>query len=243
MAAIRRSNYDAFDDNTTWNAGWTHPFAVTQRLVFSAGSAYRAPDATDRFGFGGNPGLEPEVSRNLELGWQWDATDDQQFGINLFRNDIEQLIAFVDPDGFAGPQPGSNINIDEARIDGAEVRYRLHGSDWSLQAEALVQSPVDLATDTELARRSRRSLTVRYLHELGDWELGLNWLARSESRDSPFNDIVLPGYGLLELTAGWSISPQWKLLARVENAFDKEYATAAGYRTAERSFYLSVRYQ
>ncbi len=44
------------------------PLGGATLLYGLAGTGFRAPDATDRYGFGGNPALEPERSRNLEVG-------------------------------------------------------------------------------------------------------------------------------------------------------------------------------
>ena len=51
----------------TWNAEYGSTIGET-RLFASPAPGFRAPDATDRFGFGGNPDLEPERSTNYEIG-------------------------------------------------------------------------------------------------------------------------------------------------------------------------------
>ncbi len=242
IAAVRVSDYEAFGHETTWNAGWNHAFTSDHRLFFSAGTAFRAPDATDRFGFGGNPGLEPETSRNVELGYRQSLNPNHEFGVTVFRNDIDQLIAFVDPDGFAGPDPGSNRNVAEARVEGIEFSHAFHGDDWRWRLEAIIQDPRDLATETQLARRAKRTLTVSYVHRFGKLELGIDGLATGPRPDSPFNAVELPGYGLLGVSARWFLAPAWSLAARIENLADRDYQTAAGFNTANRSYYLTLRY-
>lgn len=242
VGALRVTDHDAFDRETTWNLGWNRELTDAAHLFVSAGTAFRAPDATDRFGFGGNPGLAPETSRNIELGYRQSLGGVHEFGITAYRNDIDQLIAFVDPDGFAGPEPGRNRNVAQARIEGIEISHDWHGDGWQWHAEAIIQDPRDLATGTQLARRARRTLTARYLRQVGTLEFGITGLVAGPRPDSPFNAIELPGYAVLGASLGWRISPAWSLTGRIENLADREYQTAAGFNTADRSYYLALRY-
>lgn len=242
VGALRFSDYESFGDQTTWNLGWNRLFDNDSRVFASVGTAFRAPDATDRFGFGGNPDLAPETSRNAEVGYRHAFSIQQTLSLALFRNDIDDLIAYVDPDGFMGPQPGRNENIDEARVEGIELTHEWRGEGWYWRMEAIVQDPRDLGTDSQLARRARRSLTASYVQQFGDFELGINGLATASRPDSPFNSETLPGYGLVGASARWFINPAWSLGLRVENLTDREYQTAAGFNSAERSYYLNLRY-
>lgn len=242
ITAVRVSDYETFGNETTWNLGWNRDFETAGRFFVSAGTAFRAPDATDRFGFGGNADLEPESSRSIELGYAYDFDARHSLGITAFRNDIEDLIAYVDPDGFAAPLPGGNVNIDEARIEGIELTHELTGDDWRWRAEAIVQDPRDARTGDQLARRSRRSLSATLVKVFGDVEVGVDGLAASARPDSPFSTIELPGYAVFNTSVRWFVTPSWSLGGRVENLLDREYQTAAGYNSAERSYYLTLRY-
>ena len=68
VLAVGYVDHETFGGHTTWNVEYGVDVGAATRLVASAGTAFRAPDATDRFGFAGNPMLEPEESRNYELG-------------------------------------------------------------------------------------------------------------------------------------------------------------------------------
>ena len=92
------------------------------RIALSGGKAFRAPDATDRFGFGGNPDLQPEVSEQYELSLRQQLGEQHQLTLAAFDNEIEDLINYVITD-FTTFE-GSNQNIDRARIKGVELGYR-----------------------------------------------------------------------------------------------------------------------
>lgn len=233
VLAARYTDYDGFGEQLTWGVEYGYWLTAATRLTASAGTAFRAPDQTDRFGFGGDPNLEPEEARNVELGLLHRFSSAQRVTLQLFQNDIDQLIEF-DFDA------GGMINVAEARIRGAELGYEYAAGPWRFGAEASVQDPVSRATGNQLPRRAKRSVTASVAYAAERWQLGADVLATSNRRDSDFSDVVLPGYGLANLTAALSLGRDWTLRARVENVFDKEYELAAGFRTAERSYLLQL---
>lgn len=242
LATLRFNDYDNFGREFTWNLGWNRELNGSGSLFLAAGTAFRAPDATDRFGFGGNPGLEPEESASFEAGYRHAFSDTHSLSIAVFRNDIDELIAFVDPDGFEGPEPGANENIERARIEGVELVHEWSDAQWQWRLEASVQDPRDELTGSLLARRAKRSITASLVRNIGNVEIGIDGLARSERLDSPYTGEMLPGHGVLGASFRWFMHPDWSLGLRVENLTDRLYQTAAGYNTAERSYYLTLRY-
>jgi vitamin B12 transporter len=78
--------------------------------------------------------------------------------------------------------------------------------------------------------------------QLGSHHVGLSLSYQGERRDSDFTDEVLDAHTLLGLNASYRISPQWRLVARLENALDTEYQLAYGYNTLGRSAFVSLNY-
>ena len=74
--ALGGVDHETFGSEVTWNAEFGAAFGKGTRLTLSGGKAFRAPDSTDRFGFGGNPDLEPEVSGQVELSVRQKFGDD-----------------------------------------------------------------------------------------------------------------------------------------------------------------------
>jgi len=111
------------------------------------GRHHRVPAMMELFGYRGsvlpNPGLEPEVGLNRDIGVGWEKTSSAGIKVALecvyFWSDVDQLIMFVYVP-FA--QASQAINIDSADIDGYEMSlsvgswrgFNLSGNMTSLRA-------------------------------------------------------------------------------------------------------------
>jgi len=241
LLALGYTDHETAGSAVTWNAEYGYTLAGGTQLYGLTGSGFRAPDATDRYGFGGNPALEPERSRNLELGVRHRVGARHSLGLAAFRNDIRDLIEFVTLS--YDPFSGENRNVADARIEGIEVSYELDAAPWRVRVEAVHQDPRNRATGEVLLRRARDSLTVSTLRTLGPVELGLDVLAAGERKDFGFpQPVTLDGYVLANLTARWQVSPSLSLLTRVENLLDEQYELAHTFNTPGRGIYFAVRY-
>jgi vitamin B12 transporter len=236
LVAARHTDHETFGTNTTWDLEYGYRLSDATRVTAAAGTAFRAPDSTDRFGFGGNPGLDPEKSRNLELGLHHQLSARQAITLSAFQNHIEDLIEF-------DTVSSQMINVSEARIRGIEAGYAYSGEFWNAKVEAIAQDPHSETTDDILPRRARRSLTSSVSRDIGRYQLGADLLLTGERKDSDFSDVTMGGYGLVNLTAAAHLTADWTLRGRVENLFDKEYEIADGYNTSERSYFLQIAWQ
>ncbi len=242
LLAAGYTDHDTAGSKGTWNVDYGFDVSPSVRLVATAGTAFRAPDATDRFGFGGNPDLKPESSQNLEVGVQWRISAQQRLTLNAFRNDIVDLIEFVvtDPVTF----DGMNENVERARIDGIEASYRLIGASWHLQVAGSLQDPENVTENSQLLRRTRASLSLSFVKSFSRGQFGIDVLTAGERKDFGFpTDATLSPYTLVNLTGRFSITPQFDVDARLENALDEDYELADGYNTPRRGLYVGARYR
>ena len=242
MLALGYTDHETAGSEVTWNAEYGYAFNEQRTRVYAlAGSGFRAPDATDRFGYGGNPDLQPEHSQNYEVGVKHALTSQQSLTISAFHTDIEDLIDFTVLS--YDPFEGINQNVAEARIRGVEASWIYTGSLWQARVEAIYQDPRDLADDSRLLRRAQESLTVGLTRAFGPVLLGLDVLATGDRKDFGFpQDTTLDGYVLANLTAEWQATPSLSLIARVENLLDEDYELASTYNTPDRGLYVSMRY-
>jgi vitamin B12 transporter len=244
LLAAGVAHYPEFGDHATWNAEYGYALTTDTRLILSAGTAFRAPSATDRFGFGGTPDLLPESSRNFEVGIKSRIGSHQEVAFAAFQNTINDLIVFVnDPANML--YGGENRNINRARIRGLEASWDLRADPWSVHAEGSLQDPRDLVDDTQLLRRTKHSFTLNGARKFGRGELGADLLL---SGPRPDIDVISSdpvqdgGYLLAAIYGKFNLTPDWSVSARLDNALNRHYELANGYNTAGRAASIATRY-
>ena len=227
------TDHETFGGHSTWNAEYGYSLGDAH-ITFAAGTAFRAPDATDLYGFGGNPDLNPEDSQSYEFGYRRTIGNRQSFSLTAFRNEIDDLIEFE----------GENLNVAQARIDGVEAAWHFEGERWSAHAGATLQDPRDLTRDTRLLRRARENLTLGVSRRFREHEFAVDLLYAGDRLDFGFpTPTRLPAYWLANLSAKVAVSPRFTLLARMENLFDEDYELASGFNTMGRSLFAALRYE
>lgn len=220
--------------------GWK--FSDALRLTASFGTAFRAPDLNELYspGYGGyyagNPDLKPERSRTLELGAEWTPDAANRLAVHAFSTRIHDLV------DFSGGSTYQAINIDRAAVDGVELTQAWHSAVWTLTNNVTVQNPRNTDTGAQLLRRPKQKLSSVLERGFGErLSAGVEFFASGNREDVGARS--LPGYALVNLRADYRLNAAWKLGARLENLFDRDYELAHGYNTPGRSGYLSVTWQ
>jgi len=237
QANIRRDRYSDFGVANTWLLGYGYAMSETWRATASASTAFKAPTFNDMYypvAWGGNPDLQPERSRNAEVGMHY-AVGGQRFDAIYFDNRIHDLIA-----GYP------SMNIDQARIDGLELTYAAQLGDAGVTAALTSQNPRDDKTGQTLLRRAKKFGNLGVLQKFGSWKVGGEWQYSGEREDNDINTFtrtVLASYSLVNLTAIYDISKHSRLLLRADNLFNKDYMLAHGYSTLGRSLFAELSYQ
>ncbi|MBI2384165.1 MAG: TonB-dependent receptor [Gammaproteobacteria bacterium] len=257
LLALSRVDHDASGQQTNWNAEYGYDLSAATRLIAAAGTGFRAPDATDRYGFGGNPDLKPERARNYELGLRHALGEGQTLDARAFHSIVRDLISVECVDGCANDDPNDfttyfdnvyrALNVDRYRNRGVELSYTLRAGAWTAQASALRQDPRSenradpCSGEARLCRRAKTGATASVARRFGPAYAGIDVLGSGDRLD--FAGTRLPGYALVNLSGGVEFARQWRLAARVENILDTDYQTAAGYNQPGTSAYLTLGWQ
>jgi vitamin B12 transporter len=160
----------------------------------------------------------------------------------VFDNKIENLI-FFDLGAF------KFANVNAARIRGLTLAGTHRWEDWQFKASADIQSPKDEDTDNLLNRRAQQHGTAGLSYSYGDWRFGSEVVLSSHRYNDDTNTKRLGGYTIFNLTTDYAINQDWKLQARANNVFDKDYTLAydslsnVDYNTAGANVFVSIRYQ
>jgi vitamin B12 transporter len=234
FVALRLTNHETFGSQTSWNAEYAIEISTAWTVSAGLGRAFRAPDATDRFGFGGDPELQPEVSNEAQLGLRFAPGGRHRVDLEVYTNTIDELIEF-------DFQTFTLKNIDQAEIRGAQLDYVYQGDTFSLRAGVVRQQADNRTTGSRLLRRAEESMTLSYLQDIGEHRLGISVLASGDRED--FGGARLAGYVLTNLTGQIRLGKSWQLNARIENLFDRRYETAANFRMQSRGGSIELRYR
>ena len=233
-----------FGGEGTGSVAYGYAFAPGWRVTAGAGTAFRVPTLYQRFSEYGQPALQPEKGRNVELGLRW-SQGASHFSVTAYRNKVRNLITF----GAAGPcgsEFGCYENTGRAVLQGVTIAGAHKLGKVNLGASLDWQKPKDDITGKLLARRAQRTLKLHADTRVNlgsmDWTFGAEWLAASHRWDNAANTNRLAGYGLVNLYASTRIARQWDVLARIDNLGDKQYQLARGYATPGRTVFVGLRW-
>lgn len=237
--AARSDDSSQFGRTSTAQAAWGLRFGDGWRARASWGQGFRAPNTNELYspGFGGffagNPALDPERSRSVEIGLGWDGTGGG-LALSAYRSRVTDLIAFT------GPTFGAT-NINQARLDGVELDGR-----WALGIVGLSgnlgwQRAENAATGAPLLRRAPRKASLSLDVPANEWlRVGLDATAASRRQDF---DGPLGAYARFDLRAEAQLGADWTLGFRVENLLDRDYTLASGFATPGRAALLTLRWR
>ncbi|MCD6671969.1 MAG: TonB-dependent receptor [Burkholderiaceae bacterium] len=240
-ATARRDRIGTVGSDTTGALAWGWRFDPAWLVRASYGTAFRAPTFDDLYYLPpfGNPALRPEKSRGIDAALEYHAAA-TLLRATAFASRIEDAIEL---DSAFTPR-----NLSTARVRGLTLDARHPLGRWALRASVTVQhtegervDPVDgLVEISPLSRRAPRYGSIGIERHEEQWRVGAEAIGQSRRVDT--QGARMGGYAVLGLWAGYAITRDWEIFARLSNAFDRDFETIAGYRSPPRSLYVELRY-
>jgi vitamin B12 transporter len=240
-ASARRDDDDAFGSRSTGSVGYGLPaWTGGPRVSFTVARGFRAPTFYDLYGpasefYQPNPALRPERNRSREISIRSEGRSDWRWRATAFDNRIEDLVVYVFP---------TVLNVNRARIRGAEIAVEGSVAGVRVQASATFQRPRDEDTGLRLQGRAERYGSLDVSRRFGDWTAGLTVYASGERFDSANEapESRLPAYAVVDARVRYQVTKMVALELSATNLADRRYESAVGYDGARRAVMLNVRF-
>ncbi|WOE74581.1 TonB-dependent receptor plug domain-containing protein [Alterisphingorhabdus coralli] len=261
-AGVRVDDHEQYGTEVTFGAdgslaigddGWR------VRAAYQEG--FRAPSLFQLLSFFGNPNLNPETSQGYEVGIEYqdrNGSGPVAGSVTLFQRDTDNQIDFfscfgIDPadNPLCDGRSGIFDNILETRARGVEAELVVRPS-RRVTARA-VYTYVDTENRSEgsfnfgnqLARQPDHALTLAadwFAEEIANGlRLGADLRLVSDSFDNAGNTRPLDGFSTVRFRAALNVTENIEVFGRLENAFDVDYQTAAGFATPGQSAFGGIR--
>ena len=237
---LRQDDTDDFGDATTGRLSAAYELGGGFILSGAWGTGFKTPTVSQAvcdfcFSTEPYPDLRPEHADGYEAALGWRSADRRLEGrVTVYRLDVEDQIVW-----FSGGGGGVYANVDETRTDGVEVEGRADlPAGFELSVAYAWTDAVDATDGSRLLRvpEHAASATLGWTGERLTGALTV----RSES-DMLDSGGERDGFVTANLNAGWALTEQVSLTARVEHLADEHYQQLRGYGEPGRSGYVGVR--
>ena len=241
---VRHDDHSQFGGATTLGANANYsPNDGATNVRLSYGEGFKAPSLYQLYdAFSGNAALRPERSKSYDIGVDQSLADGRAvMSLTAFLRDTTDQINY-------GNATFTYGNIDRTRAKGIEATLALRPVDaLNVTAsysyiDAHDRSGRPVFDGKRLPRRAEHAVSLSADY---DWSFGLSTGATvtmvGDSFDDAANSVRLDGYALAGVRASMPIGQNLELYGRIDNLFDADYATAAGFGTYGRAAYGGVR--
>jgi vitamin B12 transporter len=215
---------------------------------------FKAPTPFQLFSAFGTVTLKPEEASSIEFGVEQAFFNRRLIGaITAFErettNQIDFISCFGNPLALCFNRPfGTYDNVAKAKANGLELtleakpneHFSLTAGYSTLDARNRVQGSANF--NRQLPRRAKVTGFVTAAYSFGfGLDVSATYSRTGASFNNASNTVRLAGYDLIGIRVSQKIGDHWSVFARVENASDEDYQTAAGYGSPPRQTFVGLR--
>lgn len=226
QAFVRYDDNSWYGEDTTYNAGLAYRITPNLRVGANYATGFRAPTFNDLYWpGGGNPDLQPETSKNSEAFIELTGNH-HKTRLTGYHSDVKDLIA------------GPAKNINKAKITGATISsdwqfgHYLAGVSYDYQdANDVTPNALGEKTKSDLAFRPEHKGTayVGYAHD--DFNVRAEYQKVGSHYAGGNHSSKMQGYGLLNLSGTYELTPHISITHRFNNILNKKYTTNESWGT------------
>ena len=237
--AVRSDDNSQLGRHGTWQSSAAWEFVEGYRFVASYGTAYKAPNLGQLYGFYGNDHLDPEESKQWEGAFEG-LTAGVSWRVSGYRNDVDNLIDFDN-------NLQQYYNVGKARIKGVEATASFDTGPLTHTVGYDYVDARNAATNELLDRRAKQQVKYQLDTQIYDfdWSLTYHYLGTRYDTDFgayPSEKVKMGGVSLWDVAVSYPVTSHLTVRGKIANLFDKDYETVYGYQTAGREYTLSGSY-
>ena len=240
IAALRHDEHSTFGSHTTGRLALAYDIQPDLILRGALATGFRAPSLYElNAPFYGNPDLEPEESRSVELGLE------KQFGA---RNFVKATLFYTEVDNLIGYDPFTYQNI---QVEGTTTAKGLELSGQVQLADGIDVYGAYTLTESRDENDERTLRVPRHDLVLGvEGQIAPRWTGQLEVQHvadvydvdaQTYATIKGDDYTLLNATVTYEVTERAEAYLRIENLTDTDYQTVNGYGQPGRSIYAGLR--
>lgn len=237
QASARNDTITGYQNQATGGLSYQLDLNEQWSVGVAGNTGFRAPTFIDLYSpFAPNPDLKPERSRNMEFNLHYTA-DSVRLGLTAFQNKIADMIT-LDPN-----RNWAAFNINAATIRGIALTGEKDYGMATFRIGADFMNPRDDQTGNQLVRRARQTYRASVDYRVKSWTFGPEYLFVGRRYDDVANQTSLGGYGLLNLTAAYSVNSNVAIQVRWNNILNKDYTNAYGYNTPGSNVFVNLAWR
>ena len=248
-ANLRYDNVEGFDPILSYRLAGV--YRASDRLTYkaSASTGFRAPSMYEQFSQPLTADLQPENSVSFDLGAYYQS-ETTRFGVALFQNATDNQIFydagedavydFTTWECLSGCDDEAYVNISgETLRRGLELSGDIDVTDGTKLFANYTYIKTETPDGDRLAKIPAHEVNLGFDAQVTErFSLGTSVKVVADVLDEKLN--ALDDYTLVNARMAYEIG-NGELYLRVENLFDAQYQTTAGYGTSDRAFYVGYR--